>query len=180
MDSEFLVVLIIDFSARMAHVLSSRRVTLPLFSRPLFLCFPREVIIHGCSEPVNRVSPLLQPAGPDMAPRQEVQRCCGSRQSEASACSCAGCVLHKHMCPCILEIQVMLYLPSHVPFFLICIESLSTCQDLCLLNSIHQRGYPVHICKNQFLCAKVSLPGLEPRDLGDCRLDGHSTDLLTP
>lgn len=50
MNTEFLVGMIIDFTARMAHILSSRRVTLSLVTRPLFLFSPRIVIIHGCSE----------------------------------------------------------------------------------------------------------------------------------
>lgn len=144
----------IDFSATMAHFLGSSRVIPSLVTSALFPFFPRTVITHGCSEgPGNRATPVLSPAGPNAASRQKVRD--ALEADEASARRRAGWVPRKDSCPCILEIQAMLYLPGPVSCFfccfLTCTDSLSICQALCLLNSIHQRGCLLQICRNQ-LC----------------------------
>lgn len=123
----------------------------PLVTRPPSPFLPRAVTIHTCLEgPVNRVAQLLQPAGPNRDSRQE-----GQGAVEADEVSLPGGAVQVVACTRVPTFASLESRPSFAKscasFFLICMEFLPTCQALCLLNSIHQRGCLLQICKNQ-LC----------------------------
>ena len=145
----------------------------PLVTRPPSPFLPRAVTIHTCLEgPVNRVAQLLQPAGPNRDSRQQ-----GQGAVEADEVSLLGGAVQVVACtrvpnPCILGIQAFI------------------CQVLCLIFSdlhgvfanlpspvsaeLHPpERVPLADLQKSTLCARVSVPGLEPWDLGDGRLYGR-------
>lgn len=140
MNTEFPVGLIIDFSTRMAHILGSRRVTRLLVSRPLFLFFPGAVIIHSCSE-ASEQSLSVRASRTQVASRQQEMPW---KQMKWGCCPwlCRLCPAPGHLPMHPRNPGPALFAKSCALFFLIGTESLSTCQGLCLLNSIYQRRCP--------------------------------------